>query len=193
MFYINDKLDDYSEEQIMMLIETLPEQRRLKALSYKHLLGRRQCVLSYLLLCKGLKDVFSLDEMPTFDYGEHGKPYIPSRPDIHFSISHCKTAVACAVSTNPVGIDIETIRPLRESVMTYAMNEMEIHQILTAPSPDETFIELWTKKEALLKLTGEGINDNMKHILSNIHASEIQIETYSCKEKGYIYSIASRI
>lgn len=193
MFYINDKLDDYSEEQIMALIETLPKQRREKALSFKHLLGRRQCVLSYLLLCKGLKEVFSFDEMPIFEYGEHGKPYIASRPDIHFSISHCKTAVACAVSTRPIGIDIETIRPLKEIVVKYAMNEAERNQILIATSPAETFTELWTKKEALLKLTGEGINDNMKDILSNLQSCDIHIETLHDKENGYIYSIASRI
>lgn len=49
--------------------------------------------------------------------------------------------------------------------------------------------KLWTKKESLLKLTGEGINDNMKSVLSPESMSRISMETNVCD--NYVYSVAS--
>ena len=44
---------------------------------------------------------------------ENGKPYAAEG---YFSISHSGERVVCAVSENPVGVDVEQIRPLRTKV-----------------------------------------------------------------------------
>jgi len=44
-------------------------------------------------------------------------------------------------------------------------------KIEQAERPEVMFIRLWTMKESLLKLTGEGINDNIKQVLENPHSS----------------------
>ena len=188
MIYINDDLDAFSIQKTEECIENLPLQRREKALKFRHELGRKQCVLAYLLLCNGLKSEYGITEMPDFEYGEHGKPSIIGHPDIHFNLSHCKTAVACAISDTPIGIDIESIRDAKESVIRYAMNDDEARQILSSSNPALEFTKLWTMKESVLKLTGEGINDNMKSVLSPENLRGITIETIVRDE--YVYSVA---
>ncbi len=187
MVYIYDDIEGFSAEELVQSIENLPPQRREAALRYKHELGRKQCVLAYNLLCKALEKEYGITEKPVFEYGEHGKPSIIGHADIHFNLSHCKTAVACAVSDTPIGIDIESIRPVKENVVRYAMNDDEVRQIYDSDNPDLEFTKLWTKKESLQKLTGEGINDNMKSILLPENMGRISINTIVTPK--YVYSI----
>jgi len=188
MIYINDDIDGFSIQSLEECIENLPSQRKEVALKYKHELGRKQCVLAYLLLCKGLDSEYGITDKPVFEYGEHGKPTIIGHEDIHFNLSHCKTAVACAISDAPIGIDIESIRPVKESVIRYSMSDDEAKQIFESANPDIEFTKLWTKKESVLKLTGEGINDNMKSVLSPERLSNISVETTICDD--FIYSVS---
>lgn len=192
MLYFNDELDLITDEEVENLIPTLPQQRREQAMKFKFALGRKECVLAYLLLCKGLKEEYGITEQPVFEYGEHGKPRIAGHPEIHFNMSHCKKAVMCYVSDQPVGLDCETIGRGNESLISYTMNENEVRQINQSADPKTEFIRLWTQKEAVLKLTGEGINDNMKTVLSNDNVDDINIETVVHKAKGYVYSIACK-
>ena len=187
MVYIYDDIDSFDAEQLSESINYLPIQRKEQALKFKHELGRKQCVLAYNLLCKALEKEYGITEKPIFEYGDHGKPSIIGHDDIYFNLSHCRTAVACAVSDKPIGIDIESIRPAKESIIRYAMNDDEAKQILESENPDLEFTKLWTKKESLLKLTGEGINDNMKSVLSPENMNRISIDTIVTTK--YVYSI----
>ena len=141
--------------------------------------------MAYLLLCEGLRQEYGITERPVFDYGEHGKPIIVGHPDIHFNVSHCREGVICVVSDRPVGVDIESIREYKESLVRYTMNDCEVQQIEQAEHPEVEFIRLWTMKEAVLKLSGKGIVDNMKGVLTGHE----QIETVYNEEKKYIYSV----
>ena len=153
MVYIDEHIDDFD---LQAALTEISEQRRLQALRFKFERGQRTCVLAYLLLKKALREEYGLTENPLFEYGPHGKPFIVGHPEIHFSLSHCREAVACAVSDRPVGIDVESVQRYRESLAQYTMNEQEQQQIAAAERPDVAFIRLWTMKEARLKLTGEG-------------------------------------
>ena len=97
--------------------------------------------------------------------------------------------MACAISDKPIGIDIESIRPAKETVIRYAMNDAETQRIMESSNPDLEFTRLWTMKESVLKLTGEGINDDMKNVLNTEKLKGISIENIMCD--GYVYSVAS--
>ncbi len=195
MILIDDHIHDYSPEQIAHWIDELPEWRRTQALAFKHDLGRRQCVLAYRLLCQGLRQGYGITEQPTFFYGEHGKPHLhpssfnlhPSPLIPHFSLSHCREAVCCAISDSPVGIDIESVsRKVSDSLIRYSMTSEEAEGIALSIDKDRAFLRLWTQKEAVAKLLGTGIRDDFKHILSQ---DDYDIETQ--ESERWVMSIAS--
>lgn len=163
MIYLDDRIDLYPQELIDRWTAALPQWRKEQVLAMRHEAGRRQRLMAYRLLCRALRQEFGILEPPTFQYNEHGKPFLTG---VHFSLSHCKGAVACVVSTKPCGIDIEHIdRNISDSLIRYTMNEAEIAQISQAQDREVEFFRLWTTKEAVLKLEGTGIRDNMKDVL----------------------------
>jgi len=90
---------------------------------------------------------------------EYGKPYFKDS-DIFFSYSHCKNAVACAVSKSEIGVDIELIREVKPAVIKRVCCENELKIIKNA----EDFIKIWTMKEAFAKFTGRGFAQGFKSV-----------------------------
>ena len=125
---------------------------------YQHTAGRR--LLKTALFRMGISldlDFISEEENLIFEHGPSGKPFLRDLPDVHFNISHTKGLVVCAVGTASVGIDAEQIRSYPKSVLR-KMTEKERLYIAQAKSPDEAFMRVWTMKEAMIKLTGEGLS-----------------------------------
>ena len=94
-----------------------------------------------------------------FLLAENKKPYIN---DISFNISHSGDYVVLAISKKAIGIDVEIIKnhfdydPLAE--VCFTQNERKLITNL------ENFYTFWTRKEAILKATGEGLIDNLLDI-----------------------------
>ncbi|MCF0199206.1 MAG: 4'-phosphopantetheinyl transferase superfamily protein [Bacteroidaceae bacterium] len=152
-------------------IAALPAWRREQCLRFRHEAGRLQCLLSYQLLCSILREEYGIAEPPQFTYGEHGKPTLTDYPDLHFNLSHCRTHVACAVSHRPVGVDVESYRPYKESLARHTMNDDEMAAIASAPDPAVAFLRLWTQKEAVVKLTGSGLSVDLRSLLTDSPAT----------------------
>ena len=198
--YLNDDLQHFDWQAALPLLSS---QRREQCLKFKFEQGRRTCAAVYLLLCEGLRREYGITEPPVFEYGEHGKPAIVGRPDIHFNMSHCREAALCALSDKPVGVDVESIGRYNESLVRYTMNDDELAQIQQSDRPDVAFIRLWTQKEAVLKLSGTGITDNMRTALTAaapplttaatvLGGSAVEtLTTFINEDKQYIYSIAT--
>ncbi|MBR1449386.1 MAG: 4'-phosphopantetheinyl transferase superfamily protein [Prevotella sp.] len=184
MVYIDDQTDQLDLAEGLRLVSS---QRREQALRIRHEQGRRLCVAAYLLLKRALLEQEGIDENPLFEYGPHGKPTIAGHPELHFSLSHCREAAACVLSRRPVGIDVEGTGRFRESVARYAMSEAEMARILQAPRPEVEFTRLWTMKESLLKLTGQGINDRMKGVLEGVPPEAFT--TVERLDRNYIYTV----
>lgn len=182
MIYLNDDIEHFDWEAALPL---LSDQRRQQCLKFKHEQGRKTCAAAYLLLCEGLRKEYGIDEPPVFEYGEHGKPTIVGHPEIQFNMSHCKEAAICVLSDTPIGVDIESIRRYSESLARYTMSDAELEQIANAERQDVEFIRLWTLKEAVLKRSGEGIRNDMKHVLDSLKNAKTVINV----KKSYVYSI----
>ena len=184
MIYLNDDIEHFDWEAALPL---LSDQRREQCLKFKHEQGRKTCAAAYLLLCEGLRKEYGISEKPVFEYGEHGKPSIVGHPEICFNMSHCREAAICVLSDKPVGVDIESIRPYSESLARYTMSDEEMALIERAERRDVEFIRLWTLKEAALKCSGEGIRNNMKHVLDGLKEAKTEIN----EKKSYIFSVVS--
>lgn len=94
-----------------------------------------------------------------FEFNRQGKPFLRERPDLHFNISHSLPWVMVALSRDPIGVDVERMRP-RSSLLALAeryFSPPEQELIHAAPDPVEMFYRIWTFKEAWLKAEGLGI------------------------------------
>ena len=182
MIYLNDDIEGFDLEAAL---PQLSAQRREQTLRFKHELGRKTCAMAYLLLRQGLRQEYGLTEPPLFDYNAHGKPAIVGHPDIHFSLSHCRVGVVCALSDRPVGVDIERVREFRDSLARYTMNDHELQAILAAGRPDVAFTRLWTMKEAVFKQRGTGITGDIRQVLTGVTG----ILTTVNEAKGYVFSV----
>ena len=173
---------DVEVERMQSLV---PEPRRSDALRFRHTFGRFACLKSYLMLAELLSTEFGIGKFRV-EVGEHGKPYLTDYPHIHFNISHCQKAIAVAVSDQPVGIDVESFRHFNEGLLDKSMNPAEKAEILASEAPLEAFAAYWTRKEAVFKLLGTGITDDLHGILTDNTFTHTDIH----REKGYALSVA---
>lgn len=190
MYLLRDDIESLDEQQTDELIKLLPAWRREIALRYKHLAGRRESATAYLLLQKALQLYYGINEAPHFVVGTHGKPTLQEYPHIHFNTSHCRSAIICAVSHTPVGVDIEHRRAIKKTLIQHTMNATERERIEQSEDPEMEFLRLWTAKEAVVKLSGKGLQGNIPDILSLEKLRNIHITTYTNTEKDYVYSLA---
>ena len=101
-----------------------------------------------------------------FDYHLYKKPYLASKPWLHFNISHAEDYVVIAISRRNLGIDIEYMEqdfPFT-NLIPEVFEEPEITAIQNSNDKKRLFYSYWTRKEAFVKGLGTGINDNFKHI-----------------------------
>jgi 4'-phosphopantetheinyl transferase len=104
-----------------------------------------------------------------FSYGPNGKPALAGRADataLHFNLAHSEDLALLAVTrAGNVGIDVERIRPLEnvEELVArfFSPCESGAFQNLPASEKPVAFFNLWTRKEAWLKATGEGIGHSL--------------------------------
>lgn len=108
----------------------------------------------------------------TFAREERGKPRLAG-PDgvarLHFNFSHSRNLALCAVCrAGPLGVDVEQLRPMPEMAdITATFCSPQESALLDAAPPEkrlEVFFNLWTRKEAYLKGTGEGIAGSLAQL-----------------------------
>lgn len=96
--------------------------------------------------------------------GEFGKPYIVGHP-LHFNLSDTKDAVLIAIGRDhEIGADVETMNRTvdHRAVSEHYFTPEEIDDIMATHDQKRRFLELWTRKEAVLKASGVGIMDDLR-------------------------------
>lgn len=186
-FCVFDDMTQCSEQEVARLLAIVSPQRREQALAYKHLLGQYCCLKSYEMLMDLLTSTtYTIHSTPLFHYNEYGQPRLECGP--YFSISHCKKGIAVAVSEQPIGIDIETIRDVQPGLIAKTMNDAEQTEIAAAANQNLAFTRFWTQKEAYLKMIGTGIISDLKTTLVDL--TKVAFQTIEDVDKGYVISLA---
>lgn len=162
---------DYSN--IEPLIHYLPVERQEKALSFRRNIDKKNCVISYLLLQYALYRNCGILSI-ALSYGRNKKPYLSNYSDIHFNISHCDSGCICAIADNPIGIDIQNIRPFSWSVANHCCSAAEKQLIKDSEDPAAAFTKIWTIKESYLKMKGTGIINDLCTVDTTILKSKIK-------------------
>lgn len=106
-----------------------------------------------------------------------GKPCI-ANSGLFFNVSHTNSSFLIGISVSGrVGTDIEILKgdeDINEISLT-AFSTQEIKIAKDGPS----FLQMWTKKEALLKAVGLGLTDNLSKISGNELINKWQFKEYS--------------
>ena len=175
MIYIDDQIDQLD---LHAALDSVSPQRRILALRYRQEHDQRLSLAAYQLLQQALRVEYGIDEPPVFEFTPHGKPLLVGHPNIYFNLSHCHEAAACVVSSVPVGIDVESLSSYDKDVVKAVMNDEEQQIIATSQDKRLAFIRLWTMKESLLKMTGEGMVSDMRMILEQRAAYRFHTTIY---------------
>ena len=100
---------------------------------------------------------------------QHGKPRLRSdvhtgAGSVHFSLTHSGDLVGVAVADDPVGLDVEALRPMPvlPTLAERVYSPSELARLPPKALRDmTTLLTTWTRKEAVLKATGEGLRRAM--------------------------------
>jgi 4'-phosphopantetheinyl transferase len=116
-----------------------------------------------------------LEQVPStieFQHGAYGKPEVRSRSagrPVFFNASHSSEIAVYAITADcPVGVDVERTRqiPEIEAIARRFFSPRETRTLLALPASSrlQAFYSCWTRKEAFLKATGEGIAENLEKV-----------------------------
>lgn len=117
------------------------------------------------------------------DFHEKGKPFFPDFPDFKFNITHGGNIIAVAFCDDcEVGIDTESIdRKVNPMIAEryFTPTETKSLQKITPQQRPHALLNLWTIKEAYLKMTGDGLSKplnsfEIQHIENEIKIYENQ-------------------
>jgi 4'-phosphopantetheinyl transferase len=105
-------------------------------------------------------------EQIKFCYSSRGKPTLASNQNstiLNFNISHSRELALLAFTYNEtIGIDVEYIRPeiVREQIAERFFSVQEAATLRALPDNLQpmAFFNCWTRKEAFIKATGEGLS-----------------------------------
>lgn len=98
-----------------------------------------------------------------FQYTSTGKPKLAVDFGIHFNVSHSGEVALFAFARDcELGVDVEQVRPLPEmlSIAERFFSAEEVTELVGTPDDERqrAFFRCWTRKEAYIKATGEGLS-----------------------------------
>ena len=133
-------------------------QRREKIARLRAEGAQRFSLGAALLLDRLLADA-GLAPAGDFAFGAQGKPYLPDRPGVHFSLSHSGDYVLCALSDSELGCDVETPRRCDLALASRFFHAEEAAWLFSLPQAEQkaAFLRLWTLKESYIKALGLGL------------------------------------
>jgi 4'-phosphopantetheinyl transferase len=113
-----------------------------------------------ILLARYLK---SLPQAVAFTYGSKGKPALAPPARLQFNASHSGDLALFAFTMDcEIGIDVEVIRPMpdMENIAKRFFCAEEAAELLSLPDGqrEHGFFLCWTRKEAYIKATGDGLS-----------------------------------
>lgn len=100
------------------------------------------------------------------DIDSHKKHYLPLHPSVFFNISHTANYALIAIANSAIGVDIEYINTdfNYPEILSNIFSKNEMEDLNMSRNKHLTFYKFWTRKEAIVKAIGKGIDDHLKHI-----------------------------
>jgi 4'-phosphopantetheinyl transferase len=156
---------------------------------------RRRYVIAHAALRKIIAAYLRTDAASVeFDVGMRGKPSLRGPVNEHglrFNMSHSEDLALVAVTRErEVGVDVEYVRDVADDLSIaqhfFCKSEQALLGAADGPERRSMFFRLWTRKEALIKATGDGLwlplnevdvsaaEDNRPHTLAVMDGRGVQ-------------------
>lgn len=166
----------WDDELYEKIYNQIPKWRKEKADAYKVKKAKCLCVGASFLFVDSLKKMGREDLIDKVSVLDNGKPYFIDETDLYFNMSHSENMVMLALGNSQIGCDIQCcqkgIRGIADRF--YTPGEKEYMYGVEGPFPKtddlgsdanndsgeilDRFYRIWTRKEAYIKLTGEGLS-----------------------------------
>lgn len=151
-----------------------------------------------------------------FEYDFNGKPILPEAGDlksVSFNISHSHNLAVFAFSKfSSIGVDVEYVRIMQDfyEIADHYFHPKENEMLQNIPpfERNAAFFDCWTRKEAFIKATGEGMSrplDSFEVSVNGKNESEIHSIDDDITEaakwsllpfkpaRGYVGAVAAKI
>jgi 4'-phosphopantetheinyl transferase len=179
-----NELDPADYERLPHLLSADEVQR---AAAFRFERHRKQYIIGRGVLRILLAGYLQIDPLAVrFQYSAKGKPELPSDQNSHmqFNIAHSGGIILLGfTSSRKIGIDVEAIRSDVEidEISQRFFSPFERQWLAGLPLPQRcgAFFRCWTRKEALLKGTGEGLSVGLDsfNVFSNPEEDSCWLET----------------
>jgi len=197
MLYIYQTRSNFrlSGERIRRYVERLPNAMHSEIFRFRRWEDRQASLFGRLLLLHALHTRYPQwgpSVLERWEKAGTGKPFISGAPD--FSISHSGEVVMLAmVECGSIGIDVEKVRPVNIDDFSQYLPEMST--VLKAPEGLNLFYACWTKKEAVLKGEGIGLQAPLEQVKLSVNKAFYHDRIWHLKEiecgTGYCAHVAT--
>lgn len=142
------KLDrPLTQEETETFLRIMPEERRERLLHMPSEELRHEPLCAYAILYMVTRTIYGWKTLPKLRYSKYGKPEFADHPNVQFNISHTRRAALIGLHNEPLGVDIEKIRPVSERTM----------ERIAGTTSRKDFFESWVRRESRSKWNGAGL------------------------------------
>ena len=146
--------------------DILSEKELVKSKKYNKEADAKRYLISKYFLRKILSKFIHVEPNAIrFEQTSNKKPTVAG---VEFNLTHSGKLVLIAISKSLIGIDLEYINKEFDfnPLLSNCFHQDEIDFLKANNNKIDNFYKLWTRKEALLKATGEGLIDELDQINS---------------------------
>jgi len=154
-----------SNEMVQLKLSSLPIQVQQSIGRYVEPTDKLLRLAGKLLLQEMIKELAIgnsalLNELSWY---KKGKPHLNGH--VFFSLSYAKDMAICAASLeSEIGIDIEKIMAIDKHLFRDYFTQQEWTSIASSKEELVAFYDYWTRKEAIVKLQGQGLESALSKI-----------------------------
>lgn len=167
-----------SSDSVTQHLQWLTAEEQLRAKRLKNIDQQRLWIKTHAILQQQLASLTGIfpDHQP-YTLRPGGKPVLSRPAGLCFNLADTDGSAVLAFHTAPVGIDVERVSRLFDfqPVVRRYFSPVELGWLEGRQAGD--FFLLWTRKEAVLKLTGAGLTDQL---------GEFDVSAFEWRGKGSV-------
>ncbi|MEC1602212.1 4'-phosphopantetheinyl transferase family protein [Bacillus halotolerans] len=156
--YMDRPLSQAESDRLMSFVSA---EKREKCRRFYHKEDAHRTLLGDVLVRSVISEQYQLNKADIrFSAQEYGKPCIPDLPNAHFNISHSGHWVIGAFDSDPIGVDIEKMKPISLGIAERFFSKKEYSDLLSKHKDEQNdyFYHLWSMKESFIKQEGKGLS-----------------------------------